>query len=122
MRERIGKKVITALSRGDPAVSHAAVDMLCALIQPMHDDCDLFQEQQNKLSVLSSKNFLEQLLNMFTQHVVSCSPCCVSSSLQHFDNNKFCGKRRIDSVRNTHDNSKQPFIEQRSVNYLYIYL
>ena len=70
VRERIGRKVISALSRGDPAVSHAAVDMLCALIQPMHDDCDLFQEQQNKLSILSSKSFLEQLLAMFSNHVV----------------------------------------------------
>ncbi|XP_022662013.1 dnaJ homolog subfamily C member 13-like [Varroa jacobsoni] len=84
VRERIGKKVITALSRGDPAVSHAAVDMLCALIQPMHDDCDLFQEQQNKLSVLSSKNFLEQLLNMFTQHVQHGTGCLVVSAMLDF--------------------------------------
>ncbi|OQR69176.1 dnaJsubfamily C member 13-like [Tropilaelaps mercedesae] len=84
VRERIGRKVIAALSRGDPAVSHAAVDMLCALIQPMHDDCDLFQEQQNKLSILSSKNFLEQLLNMFTQHVQYGTGCLVVLAMLDF--------------------------------------
>jgi len=38
--------------------------------QPMHDDYDLRQEQMNKASILSTKKFLEGLLEMFTMHVV----------------------------------------------------
>ena len=37
----------------------------------MHEDYDLRQEQLNKASILSTKKFLEGLLEMFTQHVVS---------------------------------------------------
>ena len=39
--------------------------------QPMHDDYDLRQEQLNKTSLLSSKKFLENLLDLFSTHVVS---------------------------------------------------
>jgi len=39
--------------------------------QPMHDDYDLRQEQLNKGSILSSRSFLENLLEMFNNHVVS---------------------------------------------------
>lgn len=37
----------------------------------MHDDYDLRQEQLNKASLMSSNKFLENLLEMFTNHVVS---------------------------------------------------
>ena len=37
----------------------------------MHEDYDIRQEQLNKASIMSSKSFLEQLLNMFRAHVVS---------------------------------------------------
>lgn len=33
MREKVGVKVVKALKRKDDGVSHAAVDMLCALMQ-----------------------------------------------------------------------------------------
>ena len=36
----------------------------------MHDDWDLRQEQLNKTSLLSSKRFLQTLLEMFNEHVV----------------------------------------------------
>jgi len=36
----------------------------------MHDDYDLRQEQLNKASILSTKKFLEGLLEMFNTHVV----------------------------------------------------
>ena len=36
----------------------------------MHDDYDLRQEQLNKASILSTKKFLEGLLEMFSAHVV----------------------------------------------------
>lgn len=37
----------------------------------MNADYDLKQEQLNKSSLISSKNFLEKLLDMWTKHVVS---------------------------------------------------
>lgn len=40
------------------------------LLQPMHDDYDLRQEQLNKASLLSSKKFLESLLEKFISNVV----------------------------------------------------
>ena len=36
----------------------------------MHDDYDLRQEQLNKASIMSSKKFLESLMEMFRKHVV----------------------------------------------------
>ena len=71
MREKVGLKVVKALKRNDDGVAHAAIDMLCALMQPMHDDYDLRQEQLNKASIMSSKKFLENLLDIFKVHVVS---------------------------------------------------
>ncbi|XP_023212063.1 dnaJ homolog subfamily C member 13-like, partial [Centruroides sculpturatus] len=68
-RERLGMKVVKALQRNNDGVTHAAIDMLCALMQPMHDDYDLRQEQLNKSSLLSTTKFLENLLEMFTTHV-----------------------------------------------------
>ena len=67
----MGKKVVRALKRKDDGISHACVDFLCALMQPMHDNFDLRQEQLNKSSLLSSRPFLELLLEPFKAHVVS---------------------------------------------------
>ena len=36
----------------------------------MHEDYDIRQEQLNKASIMSSKSFLEKLLDMFKAHVV----------------------------------------------------
>jgi DnaJ family protein C protein 13 len=33
MREKVGVKVVKALQRKDDGVNHAAIDMLCALMQ-----------------------------------------------------------------------------------------
>jgi len=33
MREKVGMKVVRALKRNNDGVSHAALDMLCALMQ-----------------------------------------------------------------------------------------
>ena len=70
-REIVGKKVVRALRRKDDGISHACVDFLCALMQPMHDNYDLRQEQMNKSSLLSSKPFLEMVLEPLKTHVVS---------------------------------------------------
>lgn len=84
MRERVGVKVVKALKRQDDAVTHAAVDMLCALMQPMHDDYDIRQEQMNKYSLMSSRKFLENLLEMFNAHVVRGTGALVISSMLDF--------------------------------------
>lgn len=106
-REKLGVKTVKALKRNNNSVTHAAIDMLCALmcvsknsvtrylclfkhtvyysvlscsvsknlcfcsLQPMHDDYDLRQEQLNKASLLSSKKFLENLLEKFITNVVN---------------------------------------------------
>lgn len=70
-REAVGYKVIASLKRNDHAVTQAAIDMICALMHPMHDEYDLRQEQLNKSSLLQTKSFLESLLNMWTTHIVS---------------------------------------------------
>ena len=51
-REKVGWKVAKALKRSDDGISHAAIDMLSALMEPMHQDYDLRQEQLNKSSLL----------------------------------------------------------------------
>lgn len=55
---------------GHDGISHAAIDMLCTLMEPMHEDYDLKQEQLNKSSLLSSDRFLDGLLDIWTTHVV----------------------------------------------------
>ncbi|XP_033101582.1 dnaJ homolog subfamily C member 13-like isoform X2 [Anneissia japonica] len=83
-REKVGVKVVKALKRQDDGVTHAAIDMLSALMQPMHDDYDLRQEQLNKASLLSSKKFLESLLDLFTTHVIRGTGALVITSLLDF--------------------------------------
>nr|XP_050853264.1 dnaJ homolog subfamily C member 13 isoform X3 [Vespula vulgaris] len=103
-REAIGTRVVKALKREDCGVTQAAIDCICALMQPMHDDCDLRQEQLNKSSLLSSNKFLESLLEMWINHinhgtgalVVSamldlltfalCVPYSETTDGKHFDN------------------------------------
>lgn len=70
-REIVGKKVVRALKRKDDGISHACIDFLCALMQPMHDNYSLRQEQFNKRSLLSNKAFLSMLLEPLKEHVVS---------------------------------------------------
>jgi len=71
-------KVVKALKREDEGVTHAAIDMVCALMHPMHDNYDLRQEQLNKSSLLSSNKFLESLLAMWISHVVSLIINCIT--------------------------------------------
>lgn len=83
-REKVGLKVVKALKRNDIGVTHSIVDMLCALMQPMHDDYDLRQEQLNKSSLLSSKKFLENLLEVFVFHVEKGTGALVVASMLDF--------------------------------------
>ncbi|KAI0215551.1 DnaJ-like subfamily C member 13 [Lamellibrachia satsuma] len=84
MREKVGVKVVKALGRHDDGVSHAAIDMLCALMEPMHDNYDLRQEQLNKASIMSSKTFLASLLDMFKMHVLRGTGALVITAMLDF--------------------------------------
>ncbi|KAF7280153.1 hypothetical protein GWI33_006329 [Rhynchophorus ferrugineus] len=83
-REAIGIKVVKALKRNVFGVTHAAIDMICALMHPMHDDYDLRQEQLNKSSLLQTKPFLENLLNMWTTHISQGTGALVVSAMLDF--------------------------------------
>ncbi|XP_044264022.1 dnaJ homolog subfamily C member 13 [Tribolium madens] len=80
-REAIGHKVVSALKRNDFGLTHAAIDMICALMHPMHDDYDLRQEQLNKSSLLQTKAFLENLLNMWTTHITQNTGALIVSAM-----------------------------------------
>ena len=69
-REKVGQVVARALRLNNDNISHAAIDMLCALMEPMHEDYDLRQEQLNKSSLMSSEKFLDGLLDLWSSHVV----------------------------------------------------
>lgn len=81
VRERVGLLVVRALKLQEAGVAHAAIDMLCALMQPMHEGGDLYHEQQNKWALLSSRGFLENLLAIFVQHVERGTGALVVSAL-----------------------------------------
>lgn len=83
-RESIGQKVVASLRRNDLAVTYAAVDMLNSLMHSMNTDFDLKQEQLNKSSLLSSKPFLESLLEMWSTHVSLGSGALVLSAMLDF--------------------------------------
>lgn len=83
-REAIGVKVVTALKRNNYGVTHAAIDMICALMHPMHDDYDLKQEQLNKSSLLQTKSFLESLLNMWVTHIAQGTGALIASAMLDF--------------------------------------
>jgi DnaJ homolog subfamily C member 13 len=69
IRERLGSLVVAVLKRKEEAVDHACVEMLCTLLQPMHPNYELRIEQLNKQSLLSSRAFVEHLLQLVVDHV-----------------------------------------------------
>ncbi|XP_030387822.1 dnaJ homolog subfamily C member 13 isoform X2 [Scaptodrosophila lebanonensis] len=83
-REIIGTKIVAALRRKDLAVTYSAIDMINSLMHSVNTDHDLKQEQLNKSSILSSKSFLETLLNMWTTHVSHGSGALVLSAMLDF--------------------------------------
>lgn len=83
-REQLGVKVVSALRRDSVCVTHAAIDMLATLMQPMHTEPDLRQEQLNKTSILSSNTFLVQLLDAWSDYVNRRTGALVVSSFLDF--------------------------------------
>ena len=62
-------------------VIHSALDVMAALMQPMHVDGDLRQEQDNKEKILNSPKFLESLLDVMTSHVRKGTGALVTMSM-----------------------------------------
>ncbi len=83
-RERIGSKIVRSFKLNDDQVTYSALEMLNTLLQPMHIDYDLRQEQLNKSSILSSKKFLEGLLEIFLKHVKQNTGSLIISSFLDF--------------------------------------
>lgn len=83
-REAMGSRVVHSLKRNDLAVTYAAIDMINSLMHSMHADYDLKQEQMNKNSLLTSKAFLESLLDMWVTHISLGSGALVLSAMLDF--------------------------------------
>ncbi|CDW59738.1 DnaJ-like protein subfamily C member 13 [Trichuris trichiura] len=79
LREKLGNMVICSLKLNNEAVDHAAIETLCTLMQPMNGGFELKQEQQNKSLLLSSKAFLERMLDILVWHVVRLAKHCFCS-------------------------------------------
>uniref|UniRef100_A0A0R3TA83 J domain-containing protein n=1 Tax=Rodentolepis nana TaxID=102285 RepID=A0A0R3TA83_RODNA len=90
VRENLGRAVITALAQNDDSLTHAVIDAVNTLMQPMHDNPDLRQEQLNKSSIMSSAPFMRQLVNLFTLHSLRCTGSLVISGLLDFFTYALC--------------------------------
>ena len=60
----------------------------------MHDNYSLRQEQLNKQSLLSSKKFLEKLLEIFAEHVTRGTGALIISAMLDFLNFALCAPYR----------------------------
>ncbi|VDP07696.1 unnamed protein product [Soboliphyme baturini] len=84
LREMLGSAVMIALKLNDDGVSQVAIDALCALMHPLHDNYELKVEQMNKWSLLSSRKFVEHILDMFCFHVRHGTGALVVTSVLDF--------------------------------------
>ncbi|KJE90900.1 DnaJ domain-containing protein RME-8 [Capsaspora owczarzaki ATCC 30864] len=83
-REKVGRRVVEALRSHDEGVQYAAIDMLSALMQPMHDNYDLGMEQTNKGALLTSKDFCGRLADLLGRHAIAGTGALVVCSLLDF--------------------------------------
>jgi len=79
VREKLGTLVQSVLNKNNEAIDNATVEMLCALLQPMHANFDLRYEQLNKQSMLASRPFDVHLIQLMVKHIV-CLYFCMSFS------------------------------------------
>lgn len=70
VREKLGTLVQSVLNKNNEAIDNATVEMLCALLQPMHANFDLRFEQLNKQSMLASRPFDVHLIQLMVKHIV----------------------------------------------------
>ncbi len=94
-KAKIGMKVVRALQRNDDGVTQAAIDMLCTLMQPMHDNFDLAQESDNKKALLASKPFLMKLAALLKHHTEGATGALVVSGLLDFFTFALCPPYRF---------------------------
>lgn len=83
-RAYLGSSIVKTIKLNHDAITHAGLDVLCALMQPMHPDCDISHEQENKKKLLAKKEFLENLLDVFKIHVTRGSGSLVVFSMLDF--------------------------------------
>eukprot|EP01135_Chromosphaera_perkinsii_P007978 Nk52_evm50s1073 gene=Nk52_evmTU50s1073 len=83
-KDKLGRRIESALRMNNNGLSFAAIDLLGTLMQPMHDDYDIAQEQANKLSVLASKKFLKKLVELLHARVMTGTGCLVVTALLDF--------------------------------------
>ncbi|GMR56372.1 hypothetical protein PMAYCL1PPCAC_26567, partial [Pristionchus mayeri] len=84
IREKLGNLVARTLLWKSAEVDHAVVEMLTALMHPMHDGYNLKTEQLNKMSLLSSPSFVEHLLDLMKTHVERNTGWLVVASMLDF--------------------------------------
>ncbi|CEF67733.1 DnaJ homolog subfamily C member 13 [Strongyloides ratti] len=84
IREKLGQLVISFLKWKDEIIDHCVVEMLTSLMYPMHPNYELRFEQLNKQSLLSSKTFVEHLLDLVVGHVERGTGYLVISSMLDF--------------------------------------
>lgn len=70
IREKLGELVVRMLNISNECIDYATVDMLCSLMQPLHQNYELKLEQLNKQSLLATPQFVEHLLDLVVRHVV----------------------------------------------------
>lgn len=83
-RAYLGRSVVRCLKLNNDAITYAAIDVLCALMQPMHSDCDIRHEQLNKSSLLATKEFLESLMDVLRTHIARGTGALVVSAMLDF--------------------------------------
>ena len=80
----IGRGIVAVFKMKHDAVSHAAIDFLAALLYPMHDKYNINQEVSNRLQLLDSPNFLNNLVALLKQHALANTGALVVSALLDF--------------------------------------
>lgn len=83
-RAYLGRSIVKTIKLNNDAITYAGFDVLCALMQPMHPDCDIRHEQLNKTSLLATKEFLESLIDVLKLHVNRGTGALVVSSMLDF--------------------------------------
>lgn len=83
-RAYLGRSMVKTIKLNNDAITYAGFDVLCALMQPMHQDCDIRHEQLNKTSLLATKEFLESLLDVMKVHVNRGTGALVVASMLDF--------------------------------------
>lgn len=83
-RAYLGRSIVKTIKLNNDAITYAGFDVLCALMQPMHPDCDIRHEQLNKTSLLATKEFLESLLDVLKLHVNRGTGALVVASMLDF--------------------------------------